>query len=477
MKNIKENLLFSFCYQALATLFPLITTPYISRVLGAEGIGIYSYSSSIALYFIYFGMLGVSDYGNRCIAQIRDNQEQLNKTFSSIYYLQLITGSISVLLYIFYSLNLSQYRLVSLIQIIYVIRTVFDISWLFFGLEEFKLTATRQMIIRVINLISILVFVNDENDLWIYTLIMTICNFSNCVVLWFFLKGRVKFVFVTITDCFKHFKSDLKLFIPVLSLSVFGVLDKIMIGALVSVEETGYYECADKIVLICSAIFSAFSSVLMPRVSNLLAIGNREKALKYFYISLEIIMCIAIALSSGFIAVAKEFIPLFYGKGYEKSIILLIGLSIGIPFTGWAYVYRVLYLIPAEKDSIYVNSTIFGAILNTIFNFILITAVGTIGAVIATVLSQAIIAFYQSYKVRMDIKPIKIFKSIALFLLLGIIMIVTIRFVASKLKPTWMTLIIEIGLGVFIYGVGAFLILLLGKNDIVTSIVKKIFCF
>lgn len=472
-KNIKTNLIFNLLYQIMATLFPLITAPYVSRVLGPEGIGTYSYSASIALYFIYFGMLGVANYGNRSVAQVRDNKELLNKTFSGIFYMQLSTASLVIVVYVIYTIFFSKYPLIFALQIPYVLMAAFDIGWLFFGLEEFKITATRQMILKVLNFVAILLFVRDANDVAAYTLIMSIGSFLNYFVLWFFVKTRVKFVSVPFIDWKKHFKPSIVLFFPIIALSVFGILDKVMIGTFVSIKETGYYESADKIVLMSSAVFSAFNSVLMPRISNLLGTDRKIEAMRYFKLSLEIVMCVAFALAFGFISVAQEFIPIFYGSGYEKSIQLLIGLSVGIPFVAWAQVFRVLYLIPAQKDNIYLKSTFIGAGINVLCNLILIFQYGALGVVVATVVSQIVIAVYQSYKVRTEIISTQYLKEMVQFSLLGMVMLLSVRAIANIIPKSLVSLVCEVFVGGIVYCIGAVIIFSMNKNELILDIFKK----
>ena len=161
---MKKNFIYNIIYQILILILPLITIPYVSRILGADGIGIYSYTYSIAYYFMLVAMLGLNNYGNRTIAKVRDDKEKLSKEFFGIYSLQLITSIIMVICYLLYVLIFdNSYKIIALIQILYVISTVFDINWFFFGIEKFKLTITRNTIIKVLSLVLIFIFyiVND----------------------------------------------------------------------------------------------------------------------------------------------------------------------------------------------------------------------------------------------------------------------------------------------------------------------------
>ena len=171
--SVKKNLIFNMLYQALNMFMPLITAPYLARVIGAAGTGTYSYYYSIAGYFVLFGMLGVNNYGNRSIAMIRDDLHKLSKTFWEIYSFQLITASISLGVYILWALSVhSEERIIILLNICYVASALFDINWLFFGLEQFKWTSIRNASIKILSVMAILLFVQEREDLYIYIFIM-----------------------------------------------------------------------------------------------------------------------------------------------------------------------------------------------------------------------------------------------------------------------------------------------------------------
>ena len=150
--SVKKNFIYNLSYQVLVMILPLITTPYISRVIGAEGVGIQSYTYSIANYFVLFAMLGVNNHGNRSIAMVRNDKEKLNRTFMSIYLIQVIMSILMIILYIIYIIFFAKsYKIIFIIQLIYIIGALFDINWFFFGMEQFKITVIRNTIIKLIS--------------------------------------------------------------------------------------------------------------------------------------------------------------------------------------------------------------------------------------------------------------------------------------------------------------------------------------
>ena len=230
MTSIKKNFTYNVFYQILTLILPLITAPYVSRVIGAEGQGIYSYTYSIAYYFMLFAMLGLKNYGNREIAKHRDNKEKLSKTFCSIYGLQFITALLSTIVFVIYIIFFSekQYLLFYLLQLIYLISAFFDISWFFFGLEKFKTTVTRNVIIKIATLACTFLFVKTKNDLNIYIFLMSFSTLASQIALWPFLMKEIKFVRPTLKEIIKHLKPNLILFIPVISVSKYTIMDMIM---------------------------------------------------------------------------------------------------------------------------------------------------------------------------------------------------------------------------------------------------------
>ena len=277
--KLKMNLLYNIAYQLLNLCLPIVTVPYISRTLGVEGNGIYSYTYSIVNYFMIFAMLGISNYGNRTIAKNKDDKEKLSKEFLSIYLLQCFFTSVSIIVYLFYCLFISEYSVISLIEIIFLFSTLLDISWLYFGLEEFKKTVTRNVVVKVLSLILIFLLVKTSNDLILYTAIMSLSTLISQIVLWISIRKYItlKEVKLNKKDIKKHIKGIIILFIPVISYSIYKIMDKIMIGLLNSVEEVAYYEYAEKIINIPIGFITALGTVMLPKISNLVANSELNK--------------------------------------------------------------------------------------------------------------------------------------------------------------------------------------------------------
>lgn len=473
MTKIKKNFIYNMIYQLLVIVLPIITIPIISRALGPEQSGIYSYTYSIVNYFMIFGMLGISNYGNRKIAKTRDNNEKLSKNFLSIYCIQVILNLLAIIIYIVYLIIFSKYKLIAGIQLLFLISNMIDISWLYFGLENFKKTVTRNIIIKLISIVLIVVFVKKQSDLWLYTIIMAGSTVLSQFVLWHKIKNIINFKNLNIRreDITEHLKGILILFIPVISYSVYKIMDKIMIGMQSNMQEVGYYEYAEKIISIPLGIINALGTVMLPQISNLIENKRFDQVKEYLFKSIKFSMFISIPCVMGLMSISKEFSVTFLGNEYLRTGEIVNYLSITILFTAWANVIRTQWLIPKEKDNVYISTTIIGAIINFIINLMLIPKLGGVGAAIGTITSEFMIMFLQSYLVRKDIEYKKVSKNILIYFIGAIIMFGVIHFVVgANINNYLVRIILEVVVAVFIYAIINYRYI---KNELLSGIKIK----
>lgn len=473
--SLKKNFLYNIMYQLLIMILPLITAPYISRVIGAEGIGIYSYTYSIVNYFMLFTMLGLNNYGNRSIAAVRDNKEILSKTFFEIYGLQVLTSISMVGLYIIY-LFIGNYdnKNITIIQLIFVVSTLLDINWLFFGLEQFKLTVTRNMVIRILTVIFVFIFVKDKNSLWLYTLIMAGGTFLSQAMLWAFVRKYVSFRIPTWKGIILHFRPNLVLFIPTIAISIYKIMAKIMLGSMTSMLEVGFYDNSEKITSLPMGIITALGIVMLPRMTNLTANGNFDKAKQYIEVSLKFIMFLAIGITMGLFAISSNFIPLFFGEQFSDAVPVVSILSFTVLFISWANVIRTQFLIPQKKDNIYIISTGLGAIVNIIINLLLIPLYGAVGAAIGTVFAEASVAFYQTWKVRNELEINKYFKSSLIYVIPGVLMYLVIYTVGKLNINSILLLALQVSIGGIVYVILSAIALFIFDFKIKEFILKRL---
>ena len=449
---LKLNIIYSTVYQVLVLIIPLITAPYVSRVLGATNLGIYSYTQAFANYFVLFAMLGVANYGNRSIAQVRDDSKRLSKTFWEIYSFQIfVTIIISILYLIYCFVAVSQNRIIYLLQFLYVVSAGFDINWFFFGIEKFKLTVTRNTIIKIINAVLIFALVKERSDLAVYTLIMSLGTLVSVVILFPFLMKYVSFEKIEIKNVLKHIKPNLVLFIPVIAISLYNIMDKLMLGYLSTSDEVAFYSNAEKIAQLPNSIIMAVGNVLMPRMSNLIATGDKEKSSKLFDRSMTFMIVSSVLLAFGMASVSKVFAPWFYGEEFARCGIFILWLCPTIVFKSIAGSIRTQLIIPMERDKVYILSVSVGAVVNLLANYFFIPLYQGLGAVLGTVLAEAAVCLIQIVMTADVVKYRKYVKYTIVSCIFGSIMYIILQ--AITIKSALLNILVSILIGALIYSV------------------------
>ena len=475
MPSLKKNLIYNVIYQVLVIVLPLITAPYISRVLGADGIGTYSYVYSIAYYFGLCGMLGISNQGSRCIALSKYDRDKASHEFSNLYFVQLITSTIALFIYILFSACFfSGDKTIAFIDILFVISYLLDINWFFFGMEQFKITITRNIVIKILTVCSIFLLVKTKSDLWLYTLIMASGAFLSQVYLWLQVRKFIDIKAPLWKDVKKNIRPVLILFIPVAAYSIYMQMDKIMIGALTNVTQVGYYDNAEKIINIPVGFINAFGTVMMPRISTLVSVGNNSQIKKYNQMSFRYFTILVCAAVFGLIGISDILAPVYFGNEFIPCAPLIKGLSVTLIFMTWANIIRTQYLIPNKKDSPYVISTLCGAGINLIFNLIFIPIMGAEGALIGTVLAETSVFVVQAILVRKEFPVFKLLLQTMPFFIFGVIMALCVHIIGDIRGESIMTLIIQVAFGAAVYLGICFIYLLFVKDEILKSLIVKI---
>lgn len=410
-KSIKKNYIFNLAYNFITLFAPLIVTPYISRVLGVDNIGQYSYASSIVSYFTLVAVLGTSMFGQRNIGYVQNDPELRSRTFFEVLILRATMTAITLAGYTVFFMCLAPVseRVVFLIFGLNIINVAIDITWFMQGMEEFTKTATRSALFKVASIVCTFLLVKSEADLWIYVLINTGSGILGSLCMLPFLHKNV--VRVRGIKPFRDIKSILQLFIPTITTQVYTVLDKSMIGWFSDgYAENGYYEQSEKIIKIALVVVTALGAVMIPRISRLYKEGNREKIIEYLYRSYRYVWLTAIPIMLGIIAVSDTFVPVFFGAGYDKCKLLMPIFSVLAIFIGLSNVTGIQYFVPTGKQNVLTMTIAVGAIVNVAINLILIPFFGSLGACIASVIAEFCVAvagfIYIVKKREFSIKPI-----------------------------------------------------------------------
>ena len=391
--TLKKNLILSTAYEILNIITPFITAPYIARVLGADGIGIYSYTNSIQLYFAMFAALGIMSYGKREIARNRDNMLEKSRLFIELEILLLFTTSIILLAWCAWIFITPTYKIYYLILSFSLLNTIFDISWFYAGLERFQYIVYRNTCVKIITIILLFTMIKEESDLWKYILLVTGSTFIGSLSMWLPLKKEITWLKPKLKNIKVHFKETLVYFIPAIATSIYTILNKVLIGAITSnPSENGYYEQATNIVNMAKSItFSALNSVLTARVAYLFMQNKITEIKERIKTSIEFILFMGFGLTFGMIGISKVFIPIFLGPGYDKTVILLQLLSPIILIIGISNCLGSHYYTPAGYRGRSSKYLIAGSIANLIFSFLLIPNLMSTGAVISSLIAETLV--------------------------------------------------------------------------------------
>lgn len=472
-KSVKVNFIYNTIFQVFIYIIPLITTPYVSRVLGAEHIGQYSYAMSIVTYFTLVATLGTATHGQRTVAYNRNDKWKLSATFWNTLAFRAITTIIASVLYIVYLCFYSYpFSLLEIIVIFNIFNVVIDVTWFFQGLEDFKQTVLRGLAVKIGGLIGIFLFVKSPDDTWKYAMILLGATMLGNMSLW---RHIPKLVYKPIViHPFREIKDIIQVFLPTIATQVYTVLDKSMIGWITKSDyANGCYEQSEKIVRVLLIIVSSVSTVMLPRVANLYSIQDKVGIKKYIYKSYRVVFCLAIPFMFGLAAISSVFMPLYLGPGYDMSVKLLIIFTWLLMAVGMASVTGLAYLVPTKQQNIYTFSVTIAAVVNFFMNLFLIPKIGAYGAAVASIVAESVGSILQLlYCIltkQLEIK--EVFRPSWKYAVGGLVMFVCLELIKSRISSSFISLCILVLTGIIIYG-GVLIIL---RDDLVIGTINKYF--
>ena len=471
-KSIIKNYVYNLSYQVLLIVLPLITTPYLSRVLGANGLGTYSYTNSITQYFILFGAIGLNLYSQREIAYFQSNKREYSRIFFEIVILKALCLLISIFLFYQMSISYHQYTSIFLVQTIDIVASIFDISWFYQGIEDFKKIVVRNFITKIIGVVSIFLFVKSTDDLltyvFLYSCILLIGNLS----MWGYIPKIIDFSCIKNITIKRHIKPAILLFIPQISISLYTILDKTMIGFLTGIDaEVSYYDQSQKIVKLALTIITSVGTIMMPRIANSFAKNDNDSIMNYMDKTLQFVFVIASPIMCGLMAITNRLVPWFFGPGFDKVILNMIIISPIILIIGLSNVIGVQYLLPTGKQRAYTTSVIIGSLVNFILNFIFIPHLLSLGAAIATLIAEASVTIIQLISVRNIFNLRRMFKMAFRYLILSSIMMVIVYITGEFINDSNLNVtVIQIAVGALVYSV----LLLLIKDSLIIKAISKL---
>lgn len=453
-RKILRNYIYNALYQLIRIILPFVVVPYTLSHIGTKTLGIYDFAGAIMNWFILFGVLGVNTYGNRRIAKVRDDREELSRTFSEIFQMQVcnvLIGMALFYLYIYFFIHTN--RFYCALTGLTMIASALDITWFFFGVEDFKKAAVRNTVVKISGVAMIFLLVHTPQDLWIYILINVGAELIGQGIMFIQLRQYIRFVPIRLADAYRHhFRATFQLFIPTIAISVYTMLDTTMVGVLYSGEAVTLYKISMNIVKMFLSLITAIGTVTLPRVTNVFYNdeNGEEKAQELVNTGMKFVHLLAWPMCLGMMAIATHFIA-WYTPGTPIIAPLVITGCPIIILISTSTVTGIQYMVPTGMFNQYTASVVAGSVVNFICNLCLIPRLGALGAIIGSLIAEATVTGMQLFlirrRVRIDFKQ----KSYVLYATGSLLMYGLVRTLSFSMPIKAWSSGVQVLFGMFFY--------------------------
>lgn len=451
MKTLFKNYLYTATYQFLLLVLPIVTLPYVSRVLLPKGVGLNAWVYSVNSYFVMFAVLGLTVYAQREIATKREDDIELSRSFWRIEFASIFMGTVSLICYMIFITSYDRYTVYLMAYSLSIVAVIFDVSWLFSGLENFKILAFRNIIVKLLAVTFIFLFVRSSSDLLIYIFIQSGSILISNISLW---PSAIKLVGwpqkIKFNGIFEQITGSFQLFIPQISVSIYLTLNKILLGIFSNNEQVGFFDSSDKIIRMIFSLFVAVSTVVMPRVANMYAkqkISSINKLLKSI---MTITLYVLFPLMFILYIFAPIFVNILFGSRYVEMIGILRLMTIMLPSIAIANVMGNQVLVPLKMIKEYTLSIVYGAIINLAIEIPLIVLFRANGAAVSVVFAEVIVMSFQIKYSRKILDMRAIFKPATAIFITGFVLIF-FAFALSLLNFSTQIIILISGLLLIMY--------------------------
>lgn len=445
-KSLKINFFYNIIIQLLQVVTPLIITPYVSRILGVSNVGIYSFVNANTAYFLLLAILGISTYAQLKGARVREDRTELSVLFAEVFFTRLLTVCFSAVLFSVFVILQTEYRCYYYVQFINIVACAFDFMWVFQCVEDFKVVAIRTGIIKSINIILIFMFVNTENDLLSYFLIMAlgtiIGNLSVVPLLGKYIRmeaPRSGFINRQLINTFIYF-------LPTVAAILTSTVDKVMIGYYYPDKfQSGYYEQAYYIENAVFTLFVALNFTMRPRMSYLYARGCYDEIKVKMRKSLNLNLFLSVPTAVGMGILASNYIPWFLGNNYFESVYILYIMIFWVMIKAVSNCLLEQNIVPNGGQLLATKILWVGTIFNILFNLFFIPLYAAKGAAIGSVLSELIILIVTLLACKREVNILALIKKWSKYIILSIPMSIVLIIGTTFLKPRiYNTLILTI---------------------------------
>lgn len=388
--SIKKNFAYKSALTISTYLMNFITFPYVSRVLGVDGIGLVSFVDNVVNYFLLFATMGIGILGTREIAAIKDNTKKCNQTFSNILGLNLLFTVITVVVYLLCICvipKFQQYDELFYIGTAKILFTAFVIEWFFTGIENFRYITLRSLMIKLLYVISVFVFVTSKEDYKLYFVLTVVTVVINAIINMVYVR---KYVRLQTRDLLngKYLKQNISLGIYTLMTSMYITFNVMFLGFASNNVEVGYYTTAFKLYSVILGFFTAFTNVMLPRMSSLLAHGDKERFQDVISKSFSLMAFFSIPMILCSMVLAPQIIYVLSGNGYEGAILPMRIIMPAALFVGIAQVLAVQVITPMKRDKILLFASILGATVSLLINIFIVPHLHSIGSAIVLLIAE-----------------------------------------------------------------------------------------
>ena len=374
-------------------LMAFVTFPYVSRVLGVERIGLVNFVDNTINYFLLFATLGVNILGVREIATVREDDIKRNKVYSELLGVNILFTLIVLIVYILcveWIPKLNQYKELFYIGISKLIFTAFLVEWLYTGLEQFRYITLRSIAIKLLYVLTVFLFIRSAEDYKIYFILTIGVVVLNAFINILYSKKYVDIYWRDFLSL-KYLKQDILLGVSSIMTSMYLTFNVMYLGLVSDNVQVGYYTTAHKLYMVILGLFSAFTHVMLPRMSVLIADGNKEQFNKMITQSFKLVIIVSIPSILISTIFAPEIIQLLSGAGYEGAVLPMRIIMFAVLFVGIAQVLVIQVLIPLKKDRILLLASILGAIFSIILNLVFVERLQSVGSALVLVLSELLV--------------------------------------------------------------------------------------
>lgn len=473
--SLKYNYILSVAINMASYIFPLITYPYVTRILGVEGIGKVSFAETAASYFVLFTTLGIPTYGIRACAAVRDNKRELAKVTKELLTISLIMMIISLTFFaalIFFLPQFAQRKELLLINCITIILTPFGVNWFFNAIEDFTYITIRTLMIKVVTLTATFLFVRDIKDYNLYALVLVLSTGGSYIYNFVYMNRFVDLRNVKKLELRRHMKPVLILFATTAAATVYSNVDVTMLGLISGDVQVGIYNVAHKLRQVILSLVSTVGTVLIPRMSYYIKNNKTEEFNRLVAKSIQFICLSAVSLMLFFFTVARESVLLIAGSGYEDAILVFICILPTIVFCAFSNMTGLQILVPMEKENILLKSLIIGAVMDVLLNALLIVKWKAVGVAIATAIAELAVLTYQLWYLHkcklICVKGVNIYKTI-IFNLIAFLVTFIFGFFLNHMN-VFVTFLLKAVMFWSIYGV----LLIIFRDEFVISIIEPI---